>query len=70
MTYKKIAQNLDAYTVDEINGEKVIVALPNMAGEIGSRHEGSAVLGRNFILDLLNKAIEHKVVNDKDLQKL
>lgn len=66
----KIAQNVDAYTIDIIDGEKVIATIPNMAGQPDTKYSGSAIFGKNYILDLCRYALKNGIIEGDDMLSL
>ena len=63
MKTTQVATELDVYSVTECGGHKVILTLPNMAGDAGSNEEGAAVFGASYIVDLVRCAIAHGVTD-------
>jgi len=62
-----LVPTVDAYTLDRIDGELVMVAPPLAVAERGSRWAGNSVFGRDYVLSLLACALECGVVSAEAL---
>ncbi|AUH49518.1 hypothetical protein CXB49_01010 [Chromobacterium sp. ATCC 53434] len=60
----------DEFAIDVINGEKVLITLPTILGGRGSEWEGSPIFGRHYLMALLQRGMEHDVLQPADIQRL
>jgi hypothetical protein len=62
-----IAVNIDAYSLDHIDGELVMITPSLLVARANSRWGGNAIVGRDYLLSLLACAIERGVFHETDL---
>lgn len=65
-----VAQCMDAYTVDQVGDEKVIVAVPNILSGRESEYVGCMLMGKSYIIDLCSNALKYGVVEQSDIENL
>ena len=58
----------DDFALDTIQGKRVLVTCPTILGEKGSEWEGSAIFGRDYLVDLLALGLAHRVLNFADVK--
>ncbi|MBN3004981.1 hypothetical protein HNO92_000940 [Chromobacterium alkanivorans] len=64
-----IARNVEAFALDTIEGERVIITLPAIQGEQGSEWEGSLIFRHDYLLELLAYSVEHGIIKPGEVSK-
>ncbi|WP_395378016.1 hypothetical protein [Marinicella sp. W31] len=64
----KISKYVDTVQVKEYFGERVLMVTPNMMAEEGTRNEGKAIFGADYIIDLVSNGLERGIFSAEELQ--